>query len=204
MQSLRFRTILATLAILMLRPAATLQAARVSTAGRYHVVLLLTCRNTPQNAHACATADNQQYAVFGKTGTTFADSSTVDAVVDSHGKFTYKLAEVVAERGVPHAGPYCGENVNTVAFNGSCRITQTGGKGFIAKGATGLKDFFATESTINFFGRTTKSIHVKDAKGIDTLAPAAAGHWNTAHYLALLGVKPVPSGITVTLTVAHR
>jgi hypothetical protein len=204
MRAQRLASIAAAFGILMLGSATTRPTAAASTAGRYHVVLLLTCRNTPQNAHACATADNQQYAVFGKTGTTFTDSSTVDAVVDSQGKVTFKLAEVVTEHGVPHAGPYCGENVNAVAFNGSCRITQTGGKGFIAKGATGMMDFFATESTISFFGHPTQSIHAKAAKGIDTLAPAVVGHWNTARYLALLGVKPVPTGITAALTVTRH
>ena len=204
MKTRRSLSVLAALAIVATASAATIRAAPVGIAGRYHVVFQLTCRNTPQNAHACATADNAQYPVFGKTGTFFTDNTLIDAVVDKQGKVTFKLNEVITEHGVPHAGAYCGENIGTVAFNGACRVTQTGGKGYIAKGATGMMDFFANESTITFYGRTAKSIHVKAPKGFDTLAPAAAGHWNTARYLALVGVKTVPSGITVSLVNTRR
>jgi hypothetical protein len=195
--------VLAALAAVTIASRAPVQAAS-GTAGRYHLAFQLTCHNTPQNAHACAVADNAQYPVFGKKGTTFTDHTSVDAAVDSRGKATFTFNEIITESGVPHAGPYCGVNIGTVEFNGSCRITQTGGKGYVAKGATGLNDFFATESTVTFYGKTPKSQHVKLTKGADTLAPAVAGHWNTAQYLGLLGIKSVPSGISLTLVVTRH
>jgi len=173
-----------------------------SLAGRWHLVFYGKCVLTATNAHACGVLQAPAwFAVYSHPGATLVVRGLGDYRADSRGRYTVRFVTTITEH-VPGARPISCANstVFDEVWNGTCREIGTG-HGRIAPGATGMDDFWQTDTQ----GYWTGSHEPFATSGAtDTFNPACPGRLGTAAFLRLFGIRHVPSGIEAQLVLTHH
>lgn len=205
MKCRRLTIILCVLVLLpvSVRSARTVQAKEM-LAGHWHLVFYGRCVLTAANLQACRDLQSPaEFPITSVPGATLIVIGVGQYIADARGHYTVHFTTTITER-VPH-GRQVRQCNNTVVFttnfNGRCE-EEGWGHGHIARGRTGMDDFWQDDA--HGFWRHNPSAHFAESTTIDTLNPACAGTLNTTQFMALLGDKFVPSGITARLALTHR
>jgi hypothetical protein len=169
-------------------PTTLVRAATSSPyAGHWHVTLYQSCVNTRRNRQVCTRLFQTPFRAFGVNGTSLTVQGPADYTVDSSGHFTSHFREVVTESAPGHRPiTTCkGLKVVPTLWTGSCIFTGSD-SGHIARGATGLPDFWVDHATSK----------------LDTEIPVVPATFDTAQLLALIHLRALP-GVTARMSV-HR
>jgi hypothetical protein len=200
------RTVAVFLVVLCFASLESPVSARASSsfAGRWHVSTVITCSNSKSYHYTCDQAAGEDLAAFGTRGTVVTLRSTTNYVVGKTGKFSVHATDLIIEK-APHRGSpgSCDPNhISDDLWTGTCRITIAG-HGHIARGKTGMSDFWYDRGTSTVRGGGPFRPHVIHfSRSSDSGIPAAPGVYRTARFLALLHLRPV-SGVTATRHITH-
>ncbi len=175
-------------------------AAGPNLAGHWRVVYYLRCSHALQYAPACAAAAQIKLPVVDEKNATFVTQRTLDIFSDARGLFRFQSRVITLEQ-APGSNERCHsyeEEVGT--FTGICEMASHG-KGHIARGKTGLLDFWMEQRTTKYRGRRTYQITRSTV--LDTLTPATPGSWDTAHMGSLHGYAGPPNFV-FRLSIVHE
>jgi hypothetical protein len=191
------------LGVVLCSGAATARADRDSLAGHWRLDFYGRCTMSPANTRACGyLLGPAWFAAMRHPGAVIAVHGVGVYVSDAAGRFSVRFTTWITER-VAHAGPPARCDNRTVFltnFTGTCRETGAG-HGHIARGITGMPDFWEDETAGTWNGPT----HAPFATGgaTDTFTPACAGRYDTRRFMRLFGVTTVPGGITARVVLVH-
>jgi hypothetical protein len=183
--------------ILFSTPAA---GAGPSLAGGWHVMYYLRCSNAVQYAPACEAVGQIKLPVVTDKRAVLVAQRSLDIVSDARGRFTFQSRVVTVQQasgGTQRCNTYQEE---TGTLTGICEMVSHG-KGHIAKGKTGLLDFWMEQRTTVYRGHHTYQI--TRSSTLDTLTPATPGSWDTVHLVSLHGYPTAPPGFVFRLSVMH-
>lgn len=176
-------------------------AAGPTLAGHWRVVYYLRCTRAQQYAAACATAAQIKLPVADEKGATFVTQRTLDITSDARGRFSFQSRIITLEQ-FPGATERCHTyEEETGTLTGICEMTSHG-KGHIARGKTGLLDFWMEQRTTLYRGH--HSYHITRSTTLDTLTPATPGSWDTAHLVSMHGYPAPPPGFVFRINIEHR
>lgn len=181
-------------------PATPTRAAELSLAGHWRVTYYLRCSNAMRYALACAMAAQIKLPVVDEKNATFVTQRTLDITSDARGRFTFQSRVVTLEQ-APGSSERCHsyqEDIGTL--NGICEMASRG-KGHIARGKTGLADFWMEQRTTVYRGR--RSYQITRSTTLDTLTPAIPGSWDTTHLVSMHGYSAAPPGFIFRLSIMH-
>ncbi|MBV9279927.1 MAG: hypothetical protein JOZ41_07585 [Chloroflexi bacterium] len=175
-----------------------------SLAGHWHLTFYGRCVNSPQNLQACRALQSPAvFAAMGVAGTVLTVRGIGDYVTDARGRYTVRFVTAISER-APHAeapGQCNNAAVFHAIFNGTCR-EEGSGHGHIARGGTGMLDFWQDDAMGWWDG--PRPVRFAESTPTDTMNPACAGVLDTAGFMKLFGFERVPAGISARLVLTHR
>jgi hypothetical protein len=173
-------------------------------AGHWHLDFYGRCAMTAENVTACRyLLGPATFAAMDVPGAVIAVRGIGDYVSDRSGHFSVRFSTSISER-VPHHGPAAACDNDTVFLGlvtGTCREVGTG-HGHIARGITGMPDFWEDDSA----GYWSGPPHARFASSspTDAFNPACAGSYDTARFMWLFGIRHVPAGVVARVVLTHR
>lgn len=173
-------------------------------AGHWHLMFYGKCTLTAANLQACHDLQSPgDFAVASVPGATLTVLGIGEYVSDARGHYRVHFTTMISAT-TPNAGrtSLCDNHtVFDTQFSGRC--TEEGwGHGHIAKGGTGMLDFWEDDTTGFWHGNPTARFY--ESTTTDTLNPACEGTLTTNKLMRLLGYHSVPVGISARLTITHR
>ncbi len=199
-----YRRLLVALTIFAVSSGALLStpamAASPNLAGHWRVMYYLRCSNAVQYAPACEAVGQIKLPVVTDKRAVLVAQRSLDIVSDARGRFTFQSRVVTvqqASKGTQRCNTYREE---TGILTGICEMASKG-KGHIAKGKTGLLDFWMEQRTTIYRGR--HSSQITRSTTLDTLTPATPGSWDTAHLVSMHGYAAPPPGFVFRLSIMH-
>lgn len=175
-------------------------AANPHLAGHWRVMYYLRCSNAGQYAPACATAAQIKLPVVDEKHATFLAQRTLDIISDARGRFSFQSRIITIEQ-APGSIERCHSyEEETGTFTGICEMASHG-KGHIARGKTGLLDFWMEQRTTIYRGH--HSYQITRSTTLDTLTPATPGSWDTAHLVSMHGYPSAPPGFVFRISIMH-
>jgi hypothetical protein len=172
--------------------------------GHWHLVFYGKCVMSRANLAACRSLQGPAtFAAMNVPGSTLEVKGIGDYVSDKTGKYSVTFKTWVTERvaGAAHPAQCNNTTVFFGAFTGTCLEIGTG-YGHIAKGITGMSDFWQDETTGYWKG--TPPAHFATGGPTDTFNPTCPEVYSAKKFLALFGFKSVPTGITAHIVLKHR
>lgn len=175
-----------------------------SFAGHWHLLFHGTCVLNVANQQACRDLQGPaEFPVFNTVGASLSVLGVGDYISDAHGhyrvRFTTTIREIVP-RG--RAAVQCNNwLVFSSTFTGTC-IERGTGHGHIARGRTGMPDFWQDDATGYWQG--PHPARFSETTSTDTFNPACAGNFDTKRFMAFFGYHGVPRGITARVILTHR
>jgi hypothetical protein len=175
-------------------------ASSPNLAGHWRVTYYLRCAHAAQYGPACAMAAQIKLPLPDEKNATFVTQRTLDIISDARGRFTFQSKVTTIEQ-VGRSKEQCHSYLETTGtLAGICAMISRG-KGHIARGKTGLPDFWMEQRTTVYRGQRTYQI--KRSTTLDTLTPAIPGSWDTAYLMSLHGYPPPPPGFVFRLSIMH-
>jgi hypothetical protein len=175
-------------------------AASSNLAGHWRVVYYLRCTNAVHYAPLCATAAQIKLPIADEKNAIFLTQRTLDVISDARGRFTFQSRVVTIEQALGSVERCHSYEEETGILTGICEMASKG-KGHIAKGKTGLLDFWMEQRTTIYRGR--HSSQITRSTTLDTLTPATPGSWDTAHLVSMHGYAAPPPGFVFRLSIMH-
>jgi hypothetical protein len=171
-------------------------------AGHWHVTTYVRCVSTLYNNLACQKISGGAFAAFAKKGVSLTIRSVNDYTVDARGRFQGHGSSVITEKAAHH-GPLhdCDPgDIGDTLWTGSC-YTAWRGTGHVARGRTGLPDFWLDSGVSSIHGLgPQRAHHLPFHASSDSGIPAVPGVYTTKRYLDFFKLTPV-SGLTIRRTV---
>ncbi len=173
-------------------------------AGHWHLVFYGKCVMAPVNLNACRSLQGPAtFAVMNVPGATLEVKGIGDYVSDKTGKYSVTFRTWVTER-APRTGRPAHCDNSTVffgVFTRTCLEIGTG-HGHIAKGVTGMADFWQDDTAGYWAGNPPA--HFVTGGPTDTFNPTCPEVYSAKKFLSLFGFKSVPAGITARVVLTHR
>lgn len=166
-------------------------------AGRWNYTMNTSCAESLTTLQVCNAIPGATGDYSHVKGSTATSQEHASLTVDAEGRVTWSSSTLLVEH-VRGATQQCSSKALDTAFDGSCRYSATG-TGHVEVGLTGFPEWWLDSDTTTYYG--THVSHSTYHGLRDNRIPLSAGHWNTAQYLALLGFKSVPPGVTFQLAV---
>ncbi len=166
-------------------------------AGRWNYTMNTSCAQSLTTLQVCNAIPGDTGDYSHVKGSTVTSQEHGSLTVDAEGRVTWSSSTLLVEH-VRGATQQCSSKALDTAFDGSCRYSATG-TGHVEVGLTGFPEWWLDSDTTTYYG--THVSHSTYHGLRDNRIPLSAGHWNTAQYLALLGFKSVPPGVTFQLAV---
>lgn len=194
----------AILSFMSIGSAYSAHAEKEMLSGHWHLVFYGKCVINSQNGAACrALQGPATFAAMTVPGATLEVKGIGDYASNRAGHYTVRFSTWVTER-VPGAGrpAHCDDTtVFSGTYTGTCREQGTG-HGHIAKGITGMPDFWQDDTS----GAWNGNPPARFATGgpTDTFNPTCPGTYDTKRFMRLFGYRTVPAGITARVVLTHK
>jgi hypothetical protein len=183
-----------------LSSTSTTAATTQSLAGHWRIMYYLRCSNAVHYAAACAMAAQVKLPVADEKNATFVTQRTLDIISDARGRFTFQSRVTTIEQ-APGSNERCHSYMEeTGTLPGICEMVSHG-KGHIARGQTGLPDFWMEQRTTVYHGH--RDYQITRSTVLDTLTPATPGSWDTARLVNLHGYPAAPPGFDFRVSIQH-
>ncbi len=175
-------------------------AAPQSLAGHWRIMYYVRCSDAVHYAPACAMAAQVKLPVADERNATFVTQRTLDLTSDAHGRFSFQSRVTTIEQ-APGSTERCHSYLEeTGTLTGICEMLSHG-KGHIARGQTGLLDFWMEQRTTVYHGH--RDYQITRSSLLDTLTPATPGSWDTARLVNLHGYPVAPPGFDFRVSIQH-
>ncbi|HEX6506337.1 MAG TPA: hypothetical protein VF221_01780, partial [Chloroflexota bacterium] len=156
------------------------------------------------NIPACQAIAGSSFAAFSMQDATLTIHASSAYTVDSGGRFKGYGSSTIAESAAHHGSiPDCNpEKMVRRLWTGTC-YSAWQGRGYIARGKTGMPDFWLQRGTTTIHGTSPYAPHrITFSQPSDGGIPAVAGTYTTSRYFAIYRLASV-RGVTVRTVVTH-
>jgi len=175
-------------------------AATQSLAGHWRILYYVHCSDAVRYGPACAMAAQVKLPVADEKNATFVTQRVLDITSDARGRFSFQSRVTTTEQS-PGLAERCHSYLEQMGtLTDICEMVSHG-KGHIARGMTGLPDFWMEQRTTVYRGH--RNYQITRSNLLDTLTPATPGSWDTARLVNLHGYPVAPPGFKFRVSIQH-